>query len=252
VPDHLPPLDPDDQRFEVARFARIADQAHHLDSPSQQRARELLQPGDTVLDVGCGAGAASLPLVPPAGRLIGLDVQADMLAAFATRGRARGAVVTTVEGTWPDDADRVAEVEVVVCHNVVFGVPDLVAFAAALTRRARRRVVVELPRHHPLTWLTPLWRDLHGIERPVGPTSDDAAAVLREAGFDVHVEHWTKRRLSAGDEGEEPLRFARRRLRLDPSRDEELRAALAAHPQPPERPTTTLWWDRPRSSQPCS
>jgi hypothetical protein len=94
-----------------------------------------------------------------------------MLVAFADRAVARGAQVTTVEGTWPDDADRVPDVEVAVSHNVAYGVPDLIPFAAALSRRARRRVVVELPQHHPLTWLTPLWRELHGVERPVGPTS---------------------------------------------------------------------------------
>ncbi|MFU8840266.1 MAG: methyltransferase domain-containing protein [Nitriliruptoraceae bacterium] len=245
VPDHLPALSTEQQRFDVARFAAIADHTDLVDAPSRQRATEALRDGDAVLDVGCGAGAGSLPLVPPAGRLVGLDPQADMLAAFADRATARGALVTTVEGSWPDDADRVPDVEVAVCHNVAYGIWDLLPFVAALTRRARRRVVLELPQHHPLTWLTPLWRELHGIERPVGPTSDDAAAVVREAGYDVQVEHWTKPRRTAGDQGDEPLRFARTRLRLAPSRDDELRAALAAHPQPPERPTTTLWWDIP-------
>ena len=245
VPENLPPLSREQERFDVARFAAIAEHANLVDGPSRQRAIEALRDGDAVLDVGCGAGAGSLPLVPPAGRLVGLDPQADMLAAFADRATARGALVTTVEGTWPDDADRVPDVEVVVCHNVAYGVGDLLPFVVALTRRARRRIVLELPQHHPLAWLTPLWRDLHGIERPIGPTSDDAAAVVREAGYDVQVEHWTKRRRPAGDQGDEPLRFARARLRLDASRDDELRAALAAHPQPPERPTTTLWWDTP-------
>lgn len=243
VPGHLPAVTDTDQRFDVERFARIADQAHLVDSPSRQRALEVLGEGDAVLDVGCGAGAGGLPLVPPAGRLLGLDPQEDMLAAFADRAVARGARVTTVEGSWPEHADHVPDVEVAVCHNVAYGVPDLIPFVAALTRRARRRVVLELPQHHPLTWLTPLWRELHGIERPVGPTSEDAAAVIRQAGYDVHVEHWDKRRTSAGDTGDEPLRFARARLRLDPSRDDELRAALAAHPQPAVRDTTTLWWD---------
>lgn len=243
VPDHCPALPADEGRFDVERFARIADHAHLVDGPSRHRALEALREGDAVLDVGCGAGAGSLPLVPPAGRLIGLDPQEDMLVAFAERATARGAVVSTVEGTWPDEVDHVPDVEVAVCHNVAYGVPDLIPFVTALARRARRRVVLELPQHHPLTWLTPLWRELHGIDRPVGPTSQDAAAVIREAGYDVQVEHWTKRRLTASDQDDEPLRFARRRLRLDPSRDDELRAALAAHPQPPERPTTTLWWD---------
>lgn len=245
VPDHLPTLSATDERFDVGRFARIAEHAVALDSPSRRRSSEALRAGDAVLDVGCGAGAGSLPLVPPAGRLVGLDPQADMLAAFAERATARGALVTTVEGTWPDDADRVPDVEVVVCHNVAYGVPDLIPFVAALTRRARRRVVVELSAHHPLSWLTPLWRELHGIDRPVGPTSDDAAAVVREAGYDVQVEHWSKPRLTVPAGDDEPHRFARARLRLDASRDDELRAALASHPQPAERPTTTLWWDVP-------
>jgi phosphohistidine phosphatase SixA/SAM-dependent methyltransferase len=245
VPDHLPALPPDEDGFDVERFARIADHAHLVEGPSRRRAVEALQGGDAVLDVGCGAGAGSLPLIPPARLVIGLDPQQDMLLAFADRVTARGGLATIVQGSWPDDAGHVPDVEVVVCHNVAYGVGDLIPFVAALTRRARRRVVLELPQHHPLSWLTPLWRELHDIERPVGPTSEEAAAVIREAGYDVQVEHWSKRRLTAGDQGDEPLRFARRRLRLDPSRDDELRAALAAHPQPPERPTTTLWWDTP-------
>ena len=40
---------------------------------------------------------------------------------------------------------------------------------SALTRSARRRVVVELPPLHPLTWMAPLWLHFHGVVRADGP-----------------------------------------------------------------------------------
>src|SRR5512146_2244172 len=43
------------------------------ESPSRDRAREALPDGGSVLDVGCGGGAASLALVPPAASVTGVD-----------------------------------------------------------------------------------------------------------------------------------------------------------------------------------
>ncbi|HCO03571.1 MAG TPA: SAM-dependent methyltransferase, partial [Actinobacteria bacterium] len=41
-------------------------------------------------DVGCGAGAASLPLAGRAGRLVGVDSSGPMLVAFLDRASAAG------------------------------------------------------------------------------------------------------------------------------------------------------------------
>jgi ubiquinone/menaquinone biosynthesis C-methylase UbiE len=49
------------------------------------------QPGDRVLDVGCGNGALSLaiaPLVAPAGFVLGLDISGPMLEVAAQRAHA--------------------------------------------------------------------------------------------------------------------------------------------------------------------
>ena len=65
-----------------ATFA--VDDTLSRDSVSTVRAREVLPPHrGTVLDVGCGGGRSSLPLAPPAARLVGVDENPAMLASFA-------------------------------------------------------------------------------------------------------------------------------------------------------------------------
>jgi 2-polyprenyl-3-methyl-5-hydroxy-6-metoxy-1,4-benzoquinol methylase len=239
------PRDP--HHFEVARFVRAAETAEAsgpADTPSLRRSHAAVPPGGTVLDVGCGAGAASLPLIPPAAAVIGVDAQPDMLVAFAERATARGATVTTVAGRWPEVAGEVPPADVVVCHHVLYNVADLVPFATALATHARHRVVVELSRRHPLAWTAPYWRALHDVDRPAGPTSEDAVAVLRRAGIRVEVEHWDAPIRHQDEEPAERLAALRQRLCVGPERDTELTAALAATPPPTVRPTTTLWWDR--------
>ena len=228
--------------FPVQRFADIADLNVTLDSPSRRIATAALPVGGRVLDVGCGAGAGSLPLVPPAARLIGVDVQASMLEAFRERALARGATATAVLGAWQDVLDDLVGADVVVSHHTAYGNPELGRFAHALAAKARRRVVLELSSEHPTAWTRPYWQAIHGIEAPGGPTSDDAADVLREAGIDVEVVHWEESAPLPPETEEEQLRFLRARLRVGEERDDELLDLLRDHPRPAWRYVTTLWW----------
>src|SRR5664279_3212777 len=77
----------------VEHFTQKADQMVHQPTRSHERASEVLPIGGSVLDVGCGAGAGSLPLLDRAHQLIGVDASPDMLQAFQSSVEARGAEV---------------------------------------------------------------------------------------------------------------------------------------------------------------
>ncbi|MDQ3979682.1 MAG: class I SAM-dependent methyltransferase [Actinomycetota bacterium] len=212
------------------------------DTPSRRRALEVLPDGGTVLDVGVGAGGASLPLAPPAGLVVGVDEDPRMLEAFAAAADERGVAHREVHGRWPDVAGDAPVAEVVMSHHVFYNVPDLAPFALALTEHARRRVVVEISERHPVAATNPLWKEFWGIDRPEGPTADDALAVLAEAGLSPEVERderpaWRRSRDPQG------MAYLTRRLCLPPERQPEVERALARLGEPSTRRVVTLWWE---------
>ena len=216
------------------------------DTPSHRRARAVLPAGGSVLDVGCGGGRAAFALAPPAGSVTGVDHQPSMLEAFAAEARARGLAHREVLGGWPEVARSVPASDLVVCHHVAYNVADLAGFGVALDQHARHRVVLELPQLHPLAGMAPLWSRFWHLDRPSGPTVQDAADVLREAGLDVQLELWDddpdSRPLAAVPWADQ-VRFLRIRLCLPADRDPEVEAALAEQGPAQPRRLATLWWD---------
>jgi SAM-dependent methyltransferase len=236
--------------FPVELFARRADAAPGSLTLSNEWALEALSSGGTVLDVGCGAGAASLPLAPRAGELIGVDSSAAMLDAFRERAERARVMVRTLAGAWPDVASETPSADVVVCHHVVYNAPDLPAFATALTTHARARVVVELTQSHPQSSLNDLWLRFHGLRRPDRPTVEDAVAVLREAGLQPERADWSAPPRGGFEERADLVAWIRRRLCLTPDRDPEVETAMADRIVDvgglfglPPQPLTTLWWE---------
>jgi SAM-dependent methyltransferase len=242
-PDIIANAPEDPWAYPVGHFVRAAEEALVRDTPSLRRALQGLQVGGTVLDVGCGAGAASLPLAMHASQLTGVDESAAMLHAYATRAAALGVAHDEVEGRWPDVAAEAPIADVVLCHHVLYNVPDLVRFAEELTSHAGRRVVVEMTAEHPRSWESPLWRELHRIERPLRPTADDAVEVLTELGLAVSIDRWTRAPSFAAATRDELVAMVRVDLCLRPDRDGEIARVLEANPPPPERGIVTLWWD---------
>lgn len=235
----------------MARRGR--ESVEHEPGTSTRRALEALPEGGSALDVGVGGGGSSLPLATRAGRIVGVDSSEAMLEAFREAAVGLRVEVETVLGTWPEVAPQVPPADVVICHHVLYNVPELEPFVRALDAHARRRVMIEITWHHPLAWMNDLWLRFHGLERPEGPSAEDAAAALRELGYPVRVE--TERRAPRAswfERREDAIALVRRRLCLTADRDPEIAEALGdrlVHREgrwsagPTEHVLATLWWD---------
>ncbi len=236
--------------FPVALFTPDEHVLHHADTPSSRAALASLPPAGSVLDVGSGPGASSLPLAARAGSITAVDQSRDMLDSFASAAERLGVRHEEVQGTWPDVANRVGPHDVVVCHHVFYNAPDLGSFATRLTDNAKERVVVELTADHPLKRLNELWMHFHELSRPDEPTAENAVEVLKGVGLDVRREDWTPESATGFASREDLVAFVRRRLCLPKERDPEIEAALVdrivEHEDGigfPPMPLVTLWWE---------
>lgn len=234
-------------------FTRRADRMRAAPAgPSFQRAWAALDPPGSVLDVGSGAGAACLPLLPRTTHLTAVDTDADMLQRLSERVASSPVAVAAVLGSWPDVAAQAGPADVVTCHHVVYNVPGVQPFVAALTASARRVVVMEITMEHPLVSLNALWLRFHGLRRPVSPTAGDLVRILEAMGLRPGRRRW--RRPGGRDYGSfgELVDVTRRRLCLPPERAGEVAVALTDLGVDPARPVdlgssgrevVTIWWD---------
>lgn len=255
IPDEIVESAPESPwGFPPGLFARRASSA--LERPltfSNRKALDALPDRGSVLDVGSGGGAASLPLAHKAGSIVAVDTSEEMLDSFRQAASRIDMPAQAVCGSWPEIAPEAPATDVVVCNHVLYNVQDLGPFAAALDDHARRRVVIELTPQHPLAWMNDLWLRFHGLRRPQGPTFEDAARAIRSLGPDVRTHEEVGVSVMGGFETrQDALAFVRKRMCLQPEQDEELAGALGNRLRetdggwsaaPHEHRMATLWWD---------
>ena len=220
-------------------------------SPIFELAREMLPiDGGSVMDVGCGGGRSSLPLAPRATRIVGIDENPAMLARFSQAADEAGVEFEEIVGRFPDvviqaemSGRPISPCDVVVCHHVFFNVPDLEPFVVALTAMARLGVVVVIPKRHPLSAWNEGWKHFWNLDRPSGPTSDDAIALIEGLGIELEVFDVARPPLSRhADDPQLLVQSARRRLCLPSSRDGDIAKWLQDHPPAFMNEVVVLRW----------
>ena len=129
-----------------------------------------VQPGEDVVDLGCGKGAALLPLAEHAGpraRVVGVDISAGMAALARVAAAGRGLdQVEVVVGDAAEPPLPPASVDVVASSLVVFFLPDpqgaLTRWATLLRPGGRLGISTFGPRD-------PAWVELDGVFAPYLP-----------------------------------------------------------------------------------
>ena len=213
------------------------------DTFSHQIAKVALLPQGWVLDVGCGGGVATFANSGETSYAIGVDHQKEMLEMYENNATKRGIKVKTVEGYWPDVANQVEKVDLVVCHHVVFNVQDIEPFLLALDSHANKRVVIEMPYFHPLSNMVGAWKHFWNLDRPKSPTADDLFEIIKSLGFSPKIHKW-QADVRSGIDKELAAKFLRVRLCLPELRDKEIKEFMQNNPESKTRDLATIWWDK--------
>ncbi|MFO0625811.1 MAG: class I SAM-dependent methyltransferase [Polyangiales bacterium] len=209
-----------------------------------------LAPDARVLDVGCGTGALSLAVASrvPAGRVVGADLSAPMLARARERAAAQGLVNTSFVEADAQVADLDGPYDLVVSRFGVMFFDDPVAAFANLLRATRVGGALRFVCWQPAARNPWVMVPLRVAEAVLGPQQlpapdapgpfafgDDAKVlrVLTDAGWrDARVEPWEHPlALGGGGSLDDAAEFLTRigpTARAMQDAPEELRAAVTA------------------------
>lgn len=157
--------------------------------PNLAALASYVEPADSVLDVGGGAGRIGLPLALRCREVINVEPSAGMREQFAASAAEAGVTnARAVAGEWPAAAPGV-EGDVAVVANVTYFVREIVPFLQALHDRSSRRVVVSVWSVPPPNQFSVPWALINGEPQHPVPGHRELLAVLWEMGLlpDVRV-----------------------------------------------------------------
>jgi SAM-dependent methyltransferase len=157
-----------------------ADPRRPLDANLKALA-DLIEPSDSIVDVGGGAGRMSLPLALRGRSVTNVDPSASMGAAFLANAKAAGiSNVGLVQGDWL--AADPPQGTVVLVNHVTYLTRDIVPFIKKLECAGSRRVIVTVNAPPPPSWNRVLFQLVHGEAEVVVPGHADLMNVLWEMG----------------------------------------------------------------------
>ena len=160
----------------------------------------LVEPGETWIDIGAGAGRYALPvalaLAPSGGRVIALDASPGMLDALLELQTEHGVTdVEVVQTRWPP-SDRAAlarfAADVALIAHVGYDVESIGPFLRAMEAVAGRLCVAVLMERQPASIADACWPPVHGEARVALPALLDFVELLRALGRAPTVEMLTR------------------------------------------------------------
>jgi SAM-dependent methyltransferase len=210
---------------------------------SHQIAREALFPKGSVLDIGCGGGIATFANSDVTNLAIGVDHQREMIEMYEKNAKDRGIEVKTIEGFWPEVAEKVETTDVVLCHHVVYNVQDIERFLKELNSHARKRVVIEMPYTHPLSNMNKAWKHFWKLDRPENPTAGEFFKIVESLGYKPEMKKW-QGEIRSGIDQDLAAKFLRIRLCLPKNREGDVKEFMNNNPESKIRDLVTIWWDK--------
>ncbi len=185
---------PDGKDFYAPVTSLFRADPRRTDEPVLDLLRDLVEPGDTWLDIGAGAGRYALPIALLVREVIALDPSTGMLDTLRDQ-MAEFDVpnIRPVEARWPPDSTLTGALgpfpiaDVALIAHVGYDVEAIGPFVDAMDSAARRLCVAVLMERQPASVADPFWPPVHGETRVALPALPDFVELLRERGREPSV-----------------------------------------------------------------
>lgn len=176
---------PKDDAWAVLAKSFKMDPHRPLD-PLLTKIASFIQPDDTLIDVGGGAGRLSLPLALRCREVVIVDPSTGMREMFEST--VKDAAIENaryVHTGWLDANDIAGDVALVA--HVTYFVAQIVPFIERLRAATRRRVIVGARSVPPPNQVAPVFKLAHGEELELVPGPNELLAALSEMGIDAEL-----------------------------------------------------------------
>jgi SAM-dependent methyltransferase len=192
------------------------------DEPTLEALRSLIQPTDTVLDIGAGGGRYALPLALECREVIAIEpsegmrrVLEEALAEYGIHN------VQSIDARWPDaDGSRSIHGDVSLISHLGYDVENIGPFLDGMEHATSRLCIAVLLSQPPPTEADRLWPAVHGVERAALPSLPEFLTLLTSRGrlFEVRLVDRSPQSYAAPQEG---LTWLRQQLWTAPESEKD-------------------------------